>query len=138
MRPYSGGATSDFMIFSSPRFFVFLAVVLAALAVPSRHETKKRILLVASCVFYAAWDYRYLALLLIVSIIDYYCAARIAVTDDATRRRGWVTFSVVSNLAILGYFSTTTLRGEPQRPRPPGSAAGHPASCGHRFTHSSR
>ena len=92
------------MIFSSPRFFVFLAVVLAALAVPSRHETKKRILLVASCVFYAAWDYRYLALLLIVSIIDYYCAARIAVTDDARRRRGWVTFSVVSNLAILGYF----------------------------------
>ena len=64
MRPYSRGAAHpDFMIFSSPRFLVFLAAVLAVLAVPSRHETKKRILLVASCVFYAAWDYRYLALL---------------------------------------------------------------------------
>src|SRR6476646_5062808 len=105
MRPYSRCAASpDFMIFSSPRFFVFLAAVLAALAVPSRHETKKRILLVASCVFYAAWDYRYLALLFLVSIIDYYCAARIADTGEERKRFRWVAFSVASNLAILGYF----------------------------------
>jgi len=92
------------MIFSSPRFFVFLAAVLAVLALPLRHETKKRILFVASCVFYAAWDYRYLALLLLVSVIDYYCAARIAGADDPRARSRWVTFSVVSNLGILGYF----------------------------------
>ena len=92
------------MIFSSPRFFVFLVAVLAVLALPFRHELKKRILFVASCVFYAAWDYRYLALLLLVSVIDYYCAARIAATDDQRTRRRWVTFSIVSNLAILAYF----------------------------------
>ena len=92
------------MIFSSPRFFVFLLVVLVVLALPFRHELKKRILFVASCVFYAAWDYRYLALLLLVSVIDYYCAARIAETDDQRARHRWVTFSIVSNLGILGYF----------------------------------
>jgi alginate O-acetyltransferase complex protein AlgI len=92
------------VIFSSPRFFVFLFVVLVALAVPFRHELKKRVLFVASCVFYAAWDYRYLALLLLVSVIDYYCAARIAETDDQRARHRWVTFSIVSNLGILGYF----------------------------------
>jgi alginate O-acetyltransferase complex protein AlgI len=92
------------VIFSSPRFLVFLLAVLVVLAIPFRHEFKKRILFVASCMFYAAWDYRYLALLLLVSVIDYYCAARIAATDDPQRRRRWVTFSVVSNLAILGYF----------------------------------
>ena len=92
------------MIFSSPRFFVFLLAVLVVLAIPVRRELKKRILFVASCVFYAAWDYRYLALLLLVSVIDYYCAARIAATDDQRRRHRWVTLSVVSNLAILGYF----------------------------------
>jgi alginate O-acetyltransferase complex protein AlgI len=92
------------MIFSSPRFFVFLVAVLLVLALPFRHETKKRILFVASCVFYAAWDYRYLALLLLVSVIDYYCAARIAATDDERKRHRWVTFSVASNLGILAYF----------------------------------
>jgi alginate O-acetyltransferase complex protein AlgI len=92
------------MIFSSPRFLIFLCVTLAALALPFRHELKKRLLLVASCVFYAAWDYRYLALLFAVSVIDYGCAARIAATDAPRRRRGWVVASVASNLAILGYF----------------------------------
>src|ERR1700680_2301532 len=95
------------MIFSSPRFLVFLLVVLLALAIPFRHQFKKRILFVASCVFYAAWDYRYLALLLLVSVIDYYCAARIAETDDQRARHRWVTFSIVSNLGILGYFKYT-------------------------------
>jgi len=66
------------MIFSSPRFLVFLCATLLLLAIPLRHGVKKRVLLVASCVFYAAWDYRYLALLFTVSVIDYYCAARIA------------------------------------------------------------
>ena len=92
------------MIFSSPRFLVFLLAVLIVLAIPFGHALKKRILLVASCAFYAAWDYRYLALLLIISVIDYYCAARIAATDDRRKRHQWVTFSVVSNLAILAYF----------------------------------
>jgi alginate O-acetyltransferase complex protein AlgI len=92
------------LIFSSPRFLVFLCATLLVLAVPLRHEVKKRVLLVASCVFYAAWDYRYLALLFAVSVIDYYCAARIAATDERAARTRWVTLSVVSNLAILGYF----------------------------------
>jgi alginate O-acetyltransferase complex protein AlgI len=92
------------MIFSSPRFLIFLAVTLLLLAIPWRHGVKKRLLLVASCVFYAAWDYRYLALLFTVSVIDYWCAARIAATPAAHRRRAWVTASIVSNLAILGYF----------------------------------
>jgi alginate O-acetyltransferase complex protein AlgI len=92
------------MIFSSPRFLVFLLVVLVVLAIPFRHEPKKRVLFVASCSFYAAWDYRYLALLLLVSVIDYYCATRIAETDDRRTRGRWVTCSVASNLAILAYF----------------------------------
>jgi alginate O-acetyltransferase complex protein AlgI len=92
------------MIFSSPRFLVFLCATLWILAMPLRHEVKKRVLLVASCVFYAAWDYCYLALLLAVSVIDYYSAARIAATSHQRTRWRWVTASIVSNLAILAYF----------------------------------
>lgn len=43
-------------------------------------------------------------MLLLVSVIDYYCAVRIAATDDQRMRHLWVTFSVASNLSILGYF----------------------------------
>jgi alginate O-acetyltransferase complex protein AlgI len=92
------------MIFSSPRFLIFLCVTLSALALPLRHEFKKRVLLVASCVFYAAWDWRYLALLFAVSVIDYACAARIAASEVPRTRRLWVVASIASNLAILGYF----------------------------------
>ena len=92
------------MIFSSPRFLIFLCVTLAVLAVPFGHAIKKRILLVASCVFYAAWDYRYLALLAAVSVIDYVSAARISRTEAPRARRAWLAASIVSNLGILGYF----------------------------------
>src|SRR4051812_33662150 len=92
------------MIFSNPRFFIFLAATLCALAVPSGHETRHRILFVASCVFYAALDYRYLSLLLLISLIDYYCAERISKTDDQRARHRWVVLSIASNLCILAYF----------------------------------
>ncbi|MCU0669994.1 MAG: MBOAT family protein, partial [Myxococcota bacterium] len=65
------------MIFSSPRFFVFLAVVLLVLALRVRLRWKLDFLLIASCFFYAVWDYRYLALLLGVSAVNHWCGVRI-------------------------------------------------------------
>jgi alginate O-acetyltransferase complex protein AlgI len=95
------------MVFSSLRYFVFLALLLLVLAPDYSTKRKKLVLAAASCLFYAAWDYRYLALLLIISVIDYYCAARIHRTSDAARRKLWVVASIVSNLGILGYFKYT-------------------------------
>ena len=95
------------MLFSSPRFFVFLAVLMAALALPLSVRRKKHVLAFASCFFYAAWDYRYLGLLLSVSIIDYACAARIEASESHRARQGFLWFSVISNLSILAYFKYT-------------------------------
>jgi alginate O-acetyltransferase complex protein AlgI len=113
------------VVFSSLRFFVFMAAILGATAIPMAHRSKKLLLCTASCLFYAAWDYRYLALLLLISVIDYLCAARIAAAEQGAGsgenlgvlraprsqlpaserpRRLWLTASIVSNLAILGYF----------------------------------
>ena len=47
------------MIFSSPRFFVFLFVVLLLLAPRYSLRAKLNVLLLASCFFYAVWDWRY-------------------------------------------------------------------------------
>ena len=92
------------MVFSSLRFAVFLVALLALLALPLNNERKKNILAFASCLFYAAWDYRYLALLILISVIDYVAAARIFASDDERRRKLWLLASIVSNLSILGYF----------------------------------
>ncbi len=92
------------MVFSSPRFVVFLFVVLAVLWRLKRREGQKLFLASASCLFYAAWDYRYLGLLLLVSGIDYFCGAWIASTSSLLRRRLLLGASLVSNVGILGYF----------------------------------
>jgi alginate O-acetyltransferase complex protein AlgI len=92
------------MVFSSLRFVLFLVAVLLLLAPTYSNRVKKLILAAASCFFYAAWDYRYLSLLILVSVIDYWCAARIFALGPSPRRKFWLWLSVVSNLAILAYF----------------------------------
>lgn len=95
------------MLFYEPRFLLFLFVLLLALSAPIRHEVKKRTLAVASCLFYAAWDYRYLALLIVISLIDYWCADRIAASESTADRKRYLCFSIVSNLGLLAYFKYT-------------------------------
>lgn len=95
------------MVFSSPWFLAFLAVTLVWLRLPWSIELKKRWLGLASCVFYAAWDWRYLGLLLFISTVDYYCVTRIAVAASRSTRRRWLLASLVSNLGLLAYFKYT-------------------------------
>ena len=92
------------MIFSSLRFLVFLVAMLVVTAAPFRLRLKKILVCAGSCLFYAAWDYRYLALLLVISGIDFFCASRIDRTSEGRARRLWLSLSIVTNLAILGYF----------------------------------
>lgn len=92
------------MLFSSPRFFLFLIGTLALLHVTRPLARKKNVLAVASCLFYAAWDWRYLGLLLLVSVIDYACAAWIDTSTSERARKAWLFASISSNLGILAYF----------------------------------
>ncbi len=79
-------------------------MLLSLLALPIRNQRKLHLLALGSCFFYAAWDYRYLGLLLAVSVIDYYCAARIAEAENQRTKKLLVLVSVLSNLGILAYF----------------------------------
>ena len=78
--------------------------MLVITAPPFSTRTKKALICAGSCLFYAAWDYRYLLLLLLIAGIDFLCAARIARTSSPHWRKFWLTVSIVTNLAILGYF----------------------------------
>lgn len=96
------------MVFSNPWFFVFWGGILLLLAPQGAHPAalpwKKRALTAASCLFYAAWDVRYLALLLGISAVDYLCARRIAASPRAGVRRALLVLSIGTNLGLLGSF----------------------------------
>ncbi len=93
------------MVFNTPIFFVFFVVFLLFYGlVFLQARPRVYFILVASLVFYGAWNYRFIPLLVGSSIIDYYLALAIAGASTPSRRKLFVTLSVVMNLGILGLF----------------------------------
>jgi D-alanyl-lipoteichoic acid acyltransferase DltB (MBOAT superfamily) len=91
------------MLFNSVEFAVFLPVVFVAYLCLSARG-RNLLLLLASYVFYGAWDWRFLSLLLASTVLDYAIGRALGATADPRRRRLLVTCSVVGNLGILGFF----------------------------------
>jgi alginate O-acetyltransferase complex protein AlgI len=92
------------VLFVEFRFLFFFLLVLGV-HWALRHSTARKLwLLAASYLFYAAWDWRFLSLLLLSTATDYVAALRIDATDVERSRSRWLAFSVVVNLAILGTF----------------------------------
>ncbi len=91
------------MLFNTFEFGFFFAFVLAGYAALP-HRAQNRMLLLASYLFYAAWDWRFCGLLAFSTALDYAVALRIAGTSDPAHRRGWMTVSLVTNLSVLGAF----------------------------------
>jgi len=91
------------LLFNTLDFAVFLAVCLGAYVVLP-HRWQNRLLLVASYVFYGAWNWRFLGLLALSTVVDWAIGMRLGREEDGVRRKRLVAFSVVVNLAILGAF----------------------------------
>lgn len=92
------------MVFNSLVFLVFFAVVYGLYrALP--HRGQNVLILVSSYFFYGWWDWRFLSLIFISTVIDYAAGLIIENADDNPRRRKIaVSVSMVSNLGILGFF----------------------------------
>lgn len=80
----------------------FLTVGVAYWMVPRRRQNL--LLLAASYAFYCFWDYRFLALVLISTSVDFWAARRMADAENERRRRGYLWISLAVNLGILGFF----------------------------------
>lgn len=95
------------MLFNSLEFVLFLPLVLVVYYRLS-HRAQNTFLLIASCVFYASWDWRFLAPLLISTSIDYWVAERIQrlirLGAPLQRRKKYLALSIVTNLGLLGFF----------------------------------
>ena len=94
------------MLFNSLAFFVFFGVVWAVYALLP-HRAQNRWLLAASYFFYGAWDWRFLGLILISTVVSYVAALGMQRSANARQRKAWVTASVVVDLALLGVFKYT-------------------------------
>lgn len=92
------------MVFNSLTFAVFFAAVLAVHALPLPWTWRKLNLLLASYLFYAAWNPPFVLLLILAAVVDYYLAHWMGRTDRPGVRRGLLVFSISLNLGLLSYF----------------------------------
>lgn len=92
------------MLFNSLTFVVFFILLLALHNAPLSWTAKKRNLLVASYLFYAAWNPPFVVLLWISTIVDWHVARHMFAEQRTGRRKALLAASVLVNLGILGYF----------------------------------
>jgi D-alanyl-lipoteichoic acid acyltransferase DltB (MBOAT superfamily) len=92
------------MLFVELRFLAFFAVVFPVFWALRGNAWRKRWLLLASYVFYASWDWRFLSLIVFSTLIDYVGALEIARAGSQARRRAWLVVSLSLNLGLLGFF----------------------------------
>lgn len=91
------------MLFNTIQFGLFYVVVLVLYS-GLTHRWQNRMLLVASYVFYAAWDVRFCALMLVSTAVDYYVGIAVHKSRDDARRKRLLIASIITNLGILGFF----------------------------------
>jgi alginate O-acetyltransferase complex protein AlgI len=94
------------MIFNSLEFFVFLIIVYGLYWFVFKKHLKAQniLLLAASYVFYGWWDWRFLSLIMLSTIVDYFVAIQINQNNEQSKRKAWLWVSVVFNIGLLGFF----------------------------------
>ena len=92
------------MIFNSLTFVVFFAIVLAVWQLRLPWTGRKVFLLLASYLFYAAWNPPFVILLWISTVVDWWAAQAMVRSERPLTRKLWMLASVVVNLGMLGFF----------------------------------
>ncbi len=94
------------MLFNSLDFAVFLPIVFALYWLIPRQNIRLQNLLivVASYVFYGWWDWRFLALILCSTIVDYCIGRQMPKVDNIRKRKILLWLSIGVNIGFLGFF----------------------------------
>jgi alginate O-acetyltransferase complex protein AlgI len=84
----------------------FIIVVLAALPVyySLSRVWQNAFLIVASYAFYSYWDYRFLVLIVITTVFNWYFSTAIHTSQKQATKKTWLIISLVLNLGVLGFF----------------------------------
>lgn len=94
------------MLFNSLEFFIFLPIVFVLywFVLNKQLKIQNVLLLIASYVFYGWWDVRFLSLIMLSTILDYYIGIKIHNTENQKTRKHWLRLSMMFNLGLLGFF----------------------------------
>src|SRR5437016_5738611 len=92
------------MIFNSLAFAIFLPIVLALYYLLPSYRWQNRMLLIASLFFYGWWDWRFLGLLALTILIDFYAAQAVFRATTHKVKKRWMLVSIVSNVTVLVIF----------------------------------
>jgi len=91
------------MVFNSLLFGVFFAIFLL-LYHRFPHRWQNHLILVASYVFYGAWDWRFLSLIWISTVVDWWVGLHLDPAKPQAYRRRTLLLSCIFNLGFLGFF----------------------------------
>ena len=100
---FDGKCVSHTVLFNSLTFVVFFALVMGGYWTLRDWSARKNLLLVASYVFYGAWNPPFALLLFATTALDFWLGARIAAAPAGSRKL-WLVASVTANLSMLGFF----------------------------------
>jgi len=94
------------LLFNSIDFAIFLPIVFLLYWFVFKNNTKHQniLLLLASYVFYGWWDYRFLSLIVISSVVDFIVGHHLDTTETKVKRKLLLLVSIAINLGFLGFF----------------------------------
>jgi len=92
------------MLFNSITFVVFYVAVFALYWLLRARAPQNVLLLAASWIFYGAWSWKFLLLLIASTVLDYVCGLLIAGAASPRRKRLVLLVSVTGNLLVLATF----------------------------------
>ncbi len=94
------------MLFNSYIFLFFFLPIILLVWWSRRLTTSQRLiaLVLASYFFYGWWDYRFVALLMFSTIVDYFVGGKIYQSQRVEAKRFWLGLSLASNLGLLAFF----------------------------------
>ena len=94
------------MYFNSLDFALFLPIVFILYWFVFKNKLKSQniVLLISSYVFYSFWDWRFLSLILISTLADYFIGKALSKTNAQNHRKQLLYSSILLNLGLLCFF----------------------------------
>ncbi|HEY4061701.1 MAG TPA: MBOAT family O-acyltransferase [Puia sp.] len=92
------------MVFNSYTFIAFFIIVLILHNLPFSWKMKKINLLLASYIFYAAWNPPFILLLWLSTVVDYFVGRALYTQNNVHKKRVLLVISLIGNLGMLCFF----------------------------------
>jgi len=91
------------MLFNSFNFIIFI-IIFIPLYYATSGKLRLWLCLISSYIFYGWWNYRYLSLIIVLTLINYYCALTISSQPQLKKKKFFLFISILVPLTLLGFF----------------------------------